>query len=174
MRLTWFPLVNDRRPMLAGLVLALALVLGAASLTYAQAAATPQQQPAAAAQQAPAKPTLSFQNDAGVIILYVKADKTADFEDLMNKFKEALGKVDVPEAKQQAASLKLFKGPVGNGTAVYVFVADPAVKNAEYWFLSILYKAFPADAQALYQKWQDAKAATPPSVFDLTLLTKMQ
>lgn len=176
MRLTWFPLVNDRRSTLAGLVLVLAMVLGAASLTYAQAAATPQQQqqPAAGQQAAPAKPTLSFQNDAGVIILYVKADKTADFEDLMNKFKEALGKVDIPEAKQQAASLKLFKGPVGNGTAVYVFIADPAVKNAEYWFLSILYKAFPTDAQALYGKWQDAKAATPPSVFDLTLLTKMQ
>jgi hypothetical protein len=174
MRLTWFSPVNDRRPMLAGLVLAFALVFGAASLTYAQAAATPQQPAAAQQQAAPAKPTLSFQNDAGVIILYVKADKTADFEDLMAKFKEALNKVDLPEAKQQAASLKLFKGPVGNGTAVYVFIADPAVKNAEYWFLSILYKGFPTDAQALYQKWTDAKAATPPSVFDLTLLAKMQ
>jgi hypothetical protein len=145
---------------LAGLVLV--LLLGAASMSFAQDAA---QQPA------PAKPTLAFQNDAGVIILYVKADKTADFEDLMNKFKESLGKVE--EAKAQAASLKLFKGPVGNGTAVYVLVADPAVKNVEYWFLSILYKGFPADAQALYQKWTDAKAATPPSVFDLTLVTKM-
>ncbi len=171
MRLTWFSLVNNRRPMLAGLVLAVALVLGGASLSFAQAAP---QQPAATQEQAPAKPTLSFQNDAGVIILYVKADKTADFEDLMTKFKDALAKVEIPEAKQQAAGLKLFKGPVGNGTAVYVLVADPAVKSVEYWFLSILYKALPADAQALYQKWTDAKAATPPSVFDLTLITKMQ
>lgn len=170
MRLTWFVPVYNRRPMLAGLVLAVALILGGASLTFAQAA-TPQQ-PAATQEQAPAKPTLTFQNDAGVIILYVKADKTADFEDLMTRFKDALTKVE--EAKAQAASLKLFKGPVGNGTAVYVLTADPAVKNVEYWFLSILYKAFPADAQALYQKWTDAKAATPPSVFDLTLVNKMQ
>lgn len=173
MRLTWFSLVNDRRPKVAGLVLAIALVFGAASLTYAQAA--PTQQPATPQQQAaPAKPTLAFQNDAGLVILYVKADQTAGFEELMTKFKEALGKVDIPEAKDQAASLKLFKGPVGNGTAVYVLMADPAVKNVEYWFLSILYKAFPADAQALYQKWTDVKAATAPSVFDLTLVTKMQ
>lgn len=171
MRLTWFPLVPNRRPFLAGLVLAIVAVLGTTSLCFAQAAQAPQQ-PAAQQPAAAAKPTLSFQNDAGLIILYVKADKSADFEDLMNKFKEAAGKVE--EAKAQAASLKLFKGPVGAGTAVYVMIADPAVKNVEYWFLSILYKAFPAEAQALYQKWTDAKATTPPSVFDLTLFTKMQ
>ena len=37
MRLTWFPLVSDRRPVLAGLVLA--LLLGAASMSFAQEAA---------------------------------------------------------------------------------------------------------------------------------------
>ena len=47
-------------------------------------------------------------------------------------------------------------------------------KTVDYWFLSLLYKAFPADAQALYQKWTDAKAANPPAVFDLTLVTRMQ
>ena len=66
----------------------------------------------------------------------------------MTKLKEGLAKVEAPEAKQQAASLKLFKSPVARRhRAVYVLVADPAVKNVEYWFLPILYKAFPADAQ---------------------------
>jgi hypothetical protein len=157
MRLTWFPIDSVRRP-LVGLVLAVALVVGIPSATLAQEA------------QAPAKPTVAFQNDAGVMILYVKADQTAAFEELATKFKEALGKLEAPEAKQQAQSLKIFKGPVGGGTAVYMLIADPAVKATEYWFLSILYKAFPAEAQALYQKWTDAKAATPPAVFDLTLI----
>ena len=62
---------------LAGLVLAVALVVGTPSVTFAQEAP-----------QAPAKPTLTFQNDAGVVLLYVKADKTADFEELMTKFKD--------------------------------------------------------------------------------------
>ncbi|MBP1634741.1 MAG: hypothetical protein H6Q10_1315 [Acidobacteria bacterium] len=163
MRLTWFGFVSCRRPALVGLVLAVALAFALPSLAFAQEA------PAA-----PQKPTVAFQNDAGLIILYVKADKTADFEGMMTQLKEGLGKIEAPEAKQQAESLKLFKGPVGSGTAVYVMVADPAVKNVEYWFLSLLYKAFPADAQTLYQKWTDAKAPNPPSVFDLTLVTKFQ
>jgi len=163
MRLTWFAIVTCRRPMLAGLVLALVLAFGSPTLTFAQEE-----------QVAPQKPTVAFQNDAGLMILYVKADKTADFEELAARLKEGLTKIEAPEVKQQAESWKLFKGPVGNGTAVYVMLADPVVKNVEYWFLSLLYKAFPADAQALYQKWTDAKAANPPAVFDLTLVTKMQ
>lgn len=175
MRLTWIPFGFDYRPALAGLALAVAIVLGSVSPSFAQAA-TPPQQPAAAAQPAPAKPALAFQNDAGLIILYIKADKTVDFEDLMNKLKEGLSKMDAPEAKQQAASLKLFKNPdVQGGIAVYVMFADPVVKNIEYWFLPILYKAYPNDGQALLLKWTDSKAATPPpTIFDLALVMKMQ
>jgi hypothetical protein len=96
----------------------------------------------------------------------------------MNKLKEGLGKMEAPEAKQQAASMKLFKAPVAAGAtvAIYVLLADPAVKNIEYWFLPILYKAYPAEGQALFQKWQDVKAATPaqPTIFDLTQFIKFQ
>lgn len=164
MRLTWFALVRNRRPVTAGVVLALVLLFGSAAVTSAQEAQA----------AAPQKPTVAFQNDAGMVIVYIKADKTADFEELMTKLKDAFSKAEAPEMKEQAGSLKVFKGPVGGGTAVYVILADPAVKNVEYWFLSILYKALPAEAQALYQKWTDAKAATQPAVFDLALLTKMQ
>ena len=177
MRLTWIPFGFDYRPALAGLALAVAFVLGSVSPSFAQAA-TPPQQPAAAAQQAPAKPAISFQNDAGLIILYIKPDKAADFEDLMNKLKEGLAKMDAPEAKQQAASLKLFKSspvPAGSPVAAYFILADPVVKNIEYWFLPILYKAYPNDGQALLLKWTDSKAATPaPTIFDLALVMKMQ
>lgn len=175
MRLTWSSPVSDRRPMAAGLVLAFALVLGAASLTFAQAAQTPPQQPAATQEQAPAKPTLAFQNDAGVLLFYIKPDKTADFEDLMTKFKDGLAKLDAPEAKQQAAGMKLFKAPANATAALYVLIADPVVKNVEYWFLSILYKTLPAEGQALFQKYTDAKSDIKPNpaVFDLTLVGKM-
>ena len=147
MRLTWIALVF------------VALVLGSVSPSYAQAAAD--------------KPTKTFEGDAAVAFVYVKAEKTADFEELMAKFKEALGKSEAAEVKQQAAGLKVFKapnGPAPAGSALYVMIADPVVKNVEYWFLSILYKAFPADAQALYQKWQDCKATTGPVFFDLTTI----
>jgi hypothetical protein len=166
-----------RNSRLAVLVLAVACVLGAASYSFAQAAPTPA--PAQAA--APAKPTLEFKNDAGLILFYIKPDKTADFEDMMTKCKDGLAKMDAPEAKQQAASIKVYKAPVAAGApfAMYVLVSDPAVKNVEYWFLSILYKVYPADSQALYQKWQDAKAPSPApaqgiAFFDLTTFLKFQ
>ncbi len=169
MRLTWITFGSLRRPVLAGLVLVLAFVLGAASGAFAQAAA--QQQ------AAPEKPNLAFTHDAALIIFYIKPDKTADFEDLMNKLKEGLAKTDAPEAKQQAAGMKLFKNTAANpAVAVYMLVADPVVKDVEYWFLSILYKAFPNDAQALLDKWKGAKADTPaaPGLFDLAQVLKFQ
>ena len=120
---------------------------------------------------------LAFKNDAALIIFYIKPDKTADFEDLMNKLKEGLAKSEAPEAKQQAAGMKLFKNTAANPqVAVYMLVADPVVKDVEYWFLSILYKAFPNDAQALLDKWKGAKADTPaaPGLFDLAQVLKFQ
>jgi hypothetical protein len=46
----------------------------------------------------------------------------------------------------------------------------------EYWFLSILYKAYPNDGQALLDKWKTAKADNPaaPGLFDLAQVIKFQ
>ena len=91
---------------------------------------------------------------------------------------EAFGKIDAPEVKQQAAGLKVFKapnGPAPPGAVLYVMLADPAVKNVEYAFLPILYKAFPAEAKAFADKWAEVKHAQAPVVWkDLVLVTKMQ
>ena len=46
-----------------------------------------------------------------MVLNFIKADKTADFEAVMVKLKEALQKSDKPERKQQAASWKVFKSP---------------------------------------------------------------
>jgi hypothetical protein len=158
MRLTW--------TRLAVLVFVLAFVLGAVGVSWAQD------------QAAPAKKDLAFQNDAALIIFYIKPDKTADFEELMTKLKDGLAKMEAPEVKQQTASMKLFKTAVvaGAPTATYFLIADPVVKNTEYWIMSLLYKAYPNEAQALFAKWQDVKAATPaqPSLFDLTQVIKFQ
>ena len=158
MRLTW--------TRLGVLVFALALVLGAAGVASAQE------------QAAPAKKDLAFQNDAAVIIFYIKPDKTADFEELMTKLKDGMAKMEAPEVKQQMASMKLFKTavPAGAPYATYFLIADPVVKNTEYWVMSLLYKAYPNDTQALFAKWQDVKAAQPaqPGIFDLTQVIKFQ
>ena len=164
MRVTWFPRVSRFGQFS---VIGLVLVLGWLLVP-----------PTSAVAQEAAKPTLTFNGDAGVMLLYVKADKAADFEAIMAKLKEALAKSDVPEVKQQAASLKLFRTPAPtspDAPVMYMLIADPAVKNIEYAFLPILYKAFPAEAKAFSDKWAEVKHAQPPTVFrDLTLVMRMQ
>ena len=101
-----------------------------------------QTQPASA--QQPAQPEkkevrLTFASDAGILLYQIKADQTAVFEQLVAKVKEALGKSDKPERKQQLAAWKLYKAAEpAAGNTLYVFVADPAVKGAEYDFFMLL------------------------------------
>jgi hypothetical protein len=139
--------------------IALGLVIVALSATLMHA----QQAPAAApAQQAQAAPqTRTFPSDAGFILNFIKPDKTADFEAVMAKLKEALAKSAKPERKEQAKTWKIFKSsdPAAGGNALYVFIIDPAVKGADYSVANILAEAFPpADVNELYKQYAGAYA----------------
>jgi hypothetical protein len=136
------------------------IVAGALSATTAFAQATPA--PAAPAAAAQAAPTARvFASDAGMVLNFIKPDKTADFEAVMGKLKEALQKSAKPERKQQAASWKVFKSPdpAAGGNVLYVFVIDPAVKGADYTVSTILAEAFPQEVQALYKQYAEAYAS---------------
>ncbi len=114
----------------------------------------PAGQPPAAAQ--PAVPaSRKFTSDSGIIFNVIKPDKVADFEAIMARVKEALGKSSDPKRKQQALSWRVFKGleagPGGN--VVYVFFMDPAVKDEDYTVSGILTEAFPNEAQDLWAKY---------------------
>ena len=96
-----------------------------------------------------------FTADAGIIFSVIKPDKTADFEMVMGRVKEALGKSQDPKRKQQALSWRVFKGleagPGGN--VVYIFFFDPAVKDEDYTVSAILTEAFPNEAQDLWARY---------------------
>ena len=131
------------------------LVVGALSATTAFAQAAP----AAAAQAAPT--ARLFASDAGMVLNFIKPDKTADFETVIGKLKEALHKSEKPERKQQAASWKVFKSPdpAQGGNVLYVFMIDPSVKGADYTVSTILAEAFPTEVQALYKQYAEAYAS---------------
>jgi hypothetical protein len=95
-----------------------------------------------------------------MVLNFVKPDKTADFEAVMGKLKEALQKSDKPERKRQAASWKVFKAaePGANGSVLYVFTIDPAVKGADYTISTILAEAFPDEVQTLYKQYAESYA----------------
>ena len=97
-----------------------------------------------------------FTADAGIIFSVIKPDKTADFEMVMGRVKEALGKSQDPKRKQQALSWRVFKGQetAPGGGIVYVWFLDPPVKDVEYTVTDILTEAFPNEAQDLWAKYQ--------------------
>ena len=128
--------------------IALGMLVGVLSAGAAYAQTPPAQQPPAspspAAQAAPAKSPHAFSGDGAMMLNFIKPDKTADFEMVMAKLKEALAKSDKPERKQQAASWKVFKSPdPAGGNVLYVFIIDPSVKGADYTVSTILAEAFP-------------------------------
>ena len=137
------------------------LVVGTLSATTAFAQAQPPA-PAAPAAAAQAAPTARmFASDGGMVLNFIKPDKTADFEAVIGKLKEALQKSAKPERKQQAASWKVFKSPdpAAGGNVLYVFMIDPSVKGADYTVSNILAEGFPTEVQALYKQYADAYAS---------------
>jgi hypothetical protein len=115
-------------------------------------------QPAPAAQAETKASPFSFAGDGALVLNYIKADKTADFEGVVAKVKEALAKSEKPERKQQAAGWKIFKAaePGPGGAVLYVWIIDPVAKGNEYSVSQILTEGFPAEAAALYKTLADS------------------
>ena len=137
--------------MLRRIVVGLAVGVLSATTVFAQAAAPAQ----------PAAPNpFIFPGDGGVILNFVKADKTADFEMVMGKLKEALQKSAKPERKEQAKGWKVFRSPDPAGANVlYVFIIDPAVKGADYQVSNIITENFSgAEANEILKKYSEAYA----------------
>jgi hypothetical protein len=154
-----------------------AIVLSAllGSATFAQTSPAPQSSPEPADQHSQtAAGARVFASDAGLVLNFVKPDKTADFEAIINRLQEALQKSEKPERKQQAASWKVFRAlePGANGSVLYVFSIDPAVKGADYTVSTILAEAFPTEVQALYKQYAESYA-TGQNFVNLTLVSAL-
>lgn len=136
--------------MLSTVVLAVAL---APSTVFAQ-------DPAPAAAK-PAEPKVAFATDAGLLLVQIKGDQTAVFEDLIAKLKAGAGKTEDATVKAQLTSLKVYKTSEGaGGNALYVIVIDPAAKNAEYELFSLLTKTMTDDEKRAPETAEYFKKAT--------------
>ena len=133
----------------------------------AQGTQPAQQQPAAAS------PTRTFTADGGLIFNIIKPDHTADFEMVIGKLKEALAKSPDPKRKQQAAGWKVFKAVEPfQGNVLYLFILDPAVKDADYTVSKILSEVLPNEVQDLWNKYKDAYASGQ-NLVNLQLIANM-
>jgi hypothetical protein len=124
-------------------------------LTSAGQAAAQQAPAAAPAQAAPAPQARVFTGDVGLMFNVIKPDKTADFEMVVGKLKEALAKSDDPVHKQMAQGWRVLKNPepIQGGNYLYVFLVDPVVKDADYTVSRVLAKAFPVEVQELFKTY---------------------
>jgi hypothetical protein len=118
--------------------------------------------------------TRVFNGDAGLILNFVKPDKTADFEATVAKLNDALKTSTKPERQAQAKSWKIFRAaePGADGSVLYVFMIDPAVKDADYTVSSILAEAFPDQVGELYKQFAGAYASGQNFV-NLTLVAAL-
>jgi hypothetical protein len=143
----------------------------------------PQEPPAQSAPPAPppqqAQPAQSlyvFNSDAGVILNFIKPDKTADFEMVMGKVREALMKSDKPERKQQAMGWRVFKATEGgpNGSVIYVSLLDPTAKGGDYQVGTILVDAFGnEEGRRIYDLYSSAYGNPAQNILHLGLVTDL-
>jgi hypothetical protein len=158
---------------------ALIVMTGAAQGSQTPSSTSPQtSQPPSTTTQSPTPapsptatpaPGSSFTGASGLIYVQIKPDKVADYESVVAKYKEALLKSEAPESKQMAAGMKLYKSmdppPAASPNILYVWVVDPAVKDADYSanaMVKLLSQAFPAEAKALYDKLKDSLVGRTP------------
>ncbi len=115
--------------------------------------------PAFAQDAAPAAPVLALDGDAATITVLIKPDKTAEFEAVLAKVKEALAKSEKAERKQQAAGWSVFKASQAvNGNTAYIMFINPVVKGQEYDITRLIAEVFPVEVQEFFQKYKDSFA----------------
>jgi hypothetical protein len=130
-----------------------------------------QQPPATAAPAAPAQPTgpkMTFTGQAGLLLVPIKPDQTAAFEEMAAKLKSSLAASTDETLKAAGAAFKFYKAsePMG-ANALYVVIVDPAVANSEYDFFMLINKSLTPDQQRdpanveAFKRWAGAFAAGP-------------
>ena len=88
-----------------------------------------------AAPAAPAAPKLTFTTPGGLLLVQVKPDQTATFEEMFAKLKANLARSQTPELSAMANSWKIYKTAEGmQGNALYVVLVDPAVTGNRIQF----------------------------------------
>jgi hypothetical protein len=164
-----------RRPFVISTgALALALLPAVVSAQTPPAQQPPAQPPAQAQPAAGGAPKVGLTSPAGVLLVPVKPDQIAVFEEYAKKLKTGLAASTDATLKQQAAGIKIYKAAENMGAnALFVIMIDPAVPNAEYDLFALLQKTMTEEQQRApetAEMWKrfTAMFGAPPSRLSLT------
>ena len=111
----------------------------------------------------------TFTTPAGLVLNYVKSNRTGDFELVMDFVRRAL-QASADEVRQaQGAGWSLFRvaAMVDDDTVLYVWIVSPAVSQAAYSIEDILREGFPARADELYGAYEASMSDGGQIVLDL-------
>jgi hypothetical protein len=110
-----------------------------------------------------------FASEQGLIFNAIRPDKVMDFETVLAKLRAALADSKDPVRNQQGWGWKIYKAaePGPNGSVLYVFVMDPAVKGADYGVAKILSEAYPNEIMDLYRMYTGAFATAGQTLINL-------
>jgi hypothetical protein len=121
--------------------------------------------------QAPAPTPFMFPGGAGLVLNFIKPDKAAEWEGILDKIKEGLKASEKPERKAQAASWKVYKAsePVKDAV-LYMWFIDGAPVDLEYSMVKLLTELYPKEARDIYEQY--TQAYTPPNlqIFHLSMV----
>ena len=105
---------------------------------------------------APAIATRTFDAPAAMIINYVQSGSGSGFEALTRRMVEALAASEDAEHRALAAGWTMYRvsePPGPNNNAVYVWLFDPVVADANYAVAQLLNQVFPEEVQSLYESY---------------------
>lgn len=147
-----------------------------AALCCAIAAAAQEPTPAADHDSPAAPQAFTLKGDTALWTVAIKSDKTADFERVMTRLRDALAQSSEPRRQEQAKGWKVIKvdAPLPDGNIAYVHLVDPVVPGADYNIMQTLYEELPDERQALYELYrgafvQNLSLATGSVAVDLAL-----
>jgi hypothetical protein len=139
------------------------------------------QAPAPAPPAQPATPpasvdpaTVTFTTGVGLLLVAVKPDKTADYEEALVSLQAAFAAATNPEHRAVASGWRVYKASEADakGNALYVHALLPVVAGVDYrpslWLDDLLEQA-PTELLAKYRE----AFAGPPTMLSLTELANM-
>ena len=102
--------------------------------------------------------TRTFEAPAALVMNYVQAAGANGFEQLTRQLVQEMAASEDPERQGQAAGWTMYRvrEPGPNNNAVYVWLLDPVVTNANYAVPQLLNEAFPDEVQQLYETYNQS------------------
>jgi hypothetical protein len=129
-----------------------------ATSAQAQQAASPTSDTQHAGDKTEARETFTLDGQAALWTVAIKPDKTADFERVLARLRQALLQSDKAERRQQAQGWTVLRlmTPLPDGNVAYVHDVRPVVPGVDYSVMRILYDAFPDERRTLYELYRGA------------------